>query len=264
MSASGGKASLAVERTMLILEAIAQRAAGMTNSDISRRLNIPKSTASYILRTLERSRYVTRDRPTGKYRLGLKLLALGRGVQIGLEIKEVAHPVLRRLVKQNGLTAHIAVLDHREAVYIDKVEPPSFIRLDTWVGRRMDLHSTSVGKILAAFMPAVELEASVQERGLRPRTGRTITTRGQLINELRRVREAGYAVDDEENSIGVRCVAAPIFDAQGRARAALGLSGTTMQIDNASIESVGHLVVDACTEISSELGYKVQRDKLLR
>jgi DNA-binding IclR family transcriptional regulator len=128
----------------------------------------------------------------------------------------------------------------------------------------MDLHSTSVGKILAAFMPAVELEASVQERGLRPRTGRTITTRGPLINELRRVREAGYAVDDEENSIGVRCVAAPIFDAQGRARAALGLSGTTMQIDNASIESVGHLVVDACTEISSELGYKVQRDKLLR
>jgi DNA-binding IclR family transcriptional regulator len=185
-------------------------------------------------------------------------LALGRGVQIGREIKEVAGPVLRRLVKQSGLTAHIAVLDHREAVYIDKVEPSSFIRLDTWVGRRMDLHSTGVGKVLAAFMPPLEFEAWVNERGLSKKTGRTITTRGQLIKELARVREAGCAVDDEENSVGVRCVAAPIFDSQGRARAALGLSGTTLQIEGSSIKSVGHLVVDASAEISSQLGYKAE------
>jgi DNA-binding IclR family transcriptional regulator len=77
-----------------------------------------------------------------------------------------------------------------------------------------------------------------------------------LIKELRKVRETGYAVDDEENSIGVRCVAAPIFDSQGKARAALGLSGTTLQIEDSSIKSVGHLVVDASAQISSQLGYK--------
>jgi DNA-binding IclR family transcriptional regulator len=248
------KPSLAVERTMLILEAIAQRTAGMTNSEISRRLSIPKSTASYILRTLERSRYVTRD-ATGKYRLGLSLLALGRGVHIGREIKEVARPVLRRLVEQSGLTAHIAVLDHREAVYIEKVDAPGFIKLDTWVGRRMDLHSTSVGKTLAAFMPPAELDASIKDRGLKQRTDRSITTRTQLVKELRQVREVGYAVDDEENSPGVRCVAAPILDAQGRVRAALGLSGTTIQIDKRSIKPICHLVVEGSAQISRELGY---------
>jgi IclR family KDG regulon transcriptional repressor len=256
MSAVDNKASMAVERTILILEAIAQRAAGMTNAEISRRLAIPKSTASYILRALERSRYVNRERQTGKYRLGLKLLALGRGVQIGLEIKESARPFLERLVQQSGLTAHIAMLDHREAVYIDKVEAPGLIRLDTWIGRRMDLHSTSVGKVLAAFMFPAELDASIKERGLKQRTARTITTSGRLIKELSRVRDAGYAVDDEENSPGVRCLAAPIRDAQGRVRAALGLSGTTMQIDKRSIKSICRLVVEASAEISGELGYR--------
>jgi DNA-binding IclR family transcriptional regulator len=255
------KASLSVERTMLILEAIAHRTAGMTNSEISRRLGIPKSTASYILRTLERSRYISRDRSTGKYRLGLKLLALGRGVQIGFEIREIARPVLRRLVQQSGLTAHIAVLDHCEVVYIEKAEAPSFIKLDTWVGRRMDLHSTSVGKALAAYLPISELDASIKERGLKPRTARTLTTRSELIRELRRVQETGYSVDDEENSPGVRCVAAPIFDAQSRARAALGLSGTTLQIDKRSIKTLCHLVVEASSEISKGLGYNARPEK---
>jgi DNA-binding IclR family transcriptional regulator len=253
--AGDDKASLAVERTMLILQAIAQRTAGLTNAEISRRLTIPKSTASYILRTLERTRYITRDRATGKYRLGLKLLALGRGVQIGIEIKQIAGPVMKRLVEQSGLTAHIAVLDHGEAVYIEKVEAPGFIKLDTWIGRRMDLHSTSVGKALGAFMEPAELDRAIEERGLGQRTSRTITSRGQLIKELRQVQERGYAVDDEENSSGVRCVAAPIFDSQSRARAALGLSGTTIQIDKRSINSVCRLVVDAAWEISGQLGY---------
>src|SRR5262249_415494 len=252
---SDGKESLAVERTMLILEAIAHSRVGMTNAEISRRLSIPKSTASYILRTLERGRYVARGRSTGKYRLGLKLFALARGVQIGVEIKEAAAPVLRRLVQQSGLTSHIAVLDHSEVVYIEKIEAAGFIKLDTWVGRRMDLHSTSVGKALAAFMQPPELEAAIAERGLSQRTGRTITSRSQLIKELRRVRELGYAIDDEENSPGVRCVAAPIFDSQARARAALGLSGTTIQIDKRSIKSLCQLVVEAAAEISRELGY---------
>jgi IclR family acetate operon transcriptional repressor len=249
------RACLGVRRTILILEAIGERVAGMTNSEISRRLNIPKSTASYILRTLEQNRYISRDRSTGRYRLGLKLLALGRGVQIGREIREVARPILRRLVERSGLTAHLAVLDHGEAVYIEKSEAAGFIKLDTWIGRRMDLHSTAVGKALAAFMQPFEFESSIGERGLKQRTAKTLTTRRELTAELRRVREAGYAVDDEENSVGVRCVAAPVFDAQARACAAVGLSGTTLQIDKSSIKSVRRLVVEASAEISGGLGY---------
>jgi len=248
------RACLGVRRTILILEAISEKVAGMTNSEISRRLNIPKSTASYILRTLEQNRYISRDRSTGRYRLGLKLLALGRGIQIGREIREVARPILRRLVERSGLTAHLAVLDHGEAVYIEKSEAAGFIKLDTWIGRRMDLHSTAVGKALAAFMQPFEIESSI-EQGLKQRTAKTLATRRELIAELRRVRAAGYAVDDEENSVGVRCVAAPVFDAHARACAAVGLSGTTLQIDKSSIKSVRRLVVEASAEISGGLGY---------
>src|SRR5713226_4211716 len=142
--------STAVERALAILESIAQRHDGLTNSQISGRLGIPKSSASYILRTLERRGYLRRESETGKYRLGLKVLSLGRGVLAGLNIGEAALPVLRALVERTQLTAHLAVLDHGEAVYIEKVDAPGFIKMNTWVGRRMFIHSTSVGKVLMA------------------------------------------------------------------------------------------------------------------
>src|SRR5712692_7014356 len=145
--------STAVERALAILESIAQRHDGLTNSQISGRLGIPKSSASYILRTLERRGYLRRESETGKYRLGLKVLSLGGDAQANLDIADVALPFMRALGEKIHLTVHLAVLDQAEAVYIEKVEAPGFFKVNTWVGRRMFLHSTSVGKCLLAWLP---------------------------------------------------------------------------------------------------------------
>ncbi len=242
--------STAVERALAILEAVAQRTEGLTNSDISRRLGIPKSSASYILRTLERRGYLRREAESGKYRLGLKVLSLGRDVLAGLDVKEVALPVLRALVERTRLTAHLAVLDHGEAVYIEKVDAPGFIKMDTWVGRRMDVHSTSVGKALVAHLPKAEVEALVHQHGLKKRTPKTIAGLNRFVAELDKVRAQGYAVDDEENSLGARCVGAPVFGVLGTVEAAVGVSGTTTQVDASNLPKIAELVKEAARKIS--------------
>ncbi len=245
--------SIAVERALSILEAIAASRNGLTNSEISRKVGMPKSSASYILRTLERRGYLRREAESGKYHLGLKVLSLGRDVVAGLNISEAALPILRSLVERTQLTAHLAVLDHGEAVYIEKVDAPGFIKMDTWVGRRMFVHSTSVGKALAAHLEKPEIEAIVRQHGLKKRTPKTIVSLGRFLAELEKVRAQGYAVDDEENSLGARCLAAPVFDTVGKVEAAVGLSGTTGQIDDSNLPRLVELLKDTARKISRQM-----------
>jgi DNA-binding IclR family transcriptional regulator len=138
--ASSESPSVAVERALAMLEAVALDPDGLSNAAISRKLDIPKSSASYILRTLESRGYLTRDAESGRYRVGLKILSLSRGALGGRDVRGVALPIMRHLTLQTGLTCHLAVLDGPDAVYIEKVEPEGFIRMDTWVSHRC-LHS---------------------------------------------------------------------------------------------------------------------------
>jgi DNA-binding IclR family transcriptional regulator len=243
----------AVERALNILEAAAHRREGLTNSEISRRLSIPKSSASYILRTLERRGYLRRDAGNGRYRLGLKILSLGRDAQANLDIAAVAQPFMRALVERVHLTCHLAVLDQGEAVYIEKVDAPGFFKVNTWVGRRMFLHSTSVGKVLLAWLPKAEAEAIVRAHGLKKRTPKTIVTQTRFLTELNTVRVQGYAVDDEENSLGARCLGAPIFDALGGVPAALGVSGTITQVSEAELPRIAEALKETTRRISRQL-----------
>lgn len=243
----------AVERALNILEAASQRREGLTNSEISRRLGIPKSSASYILRTLERRGYLRRDTESGRYRLGLKLLSLGGETQAGLDLADVALPFMRALVERLGMTCHLAVVDQNEAVYIEKVEAPGFFKVNTWVGRRMFLHSTSVGKALLAWMPRAERDALLHNCEFKRRTPKTITSLSRLVAELERVHQQGYAVDDEENSLGARCIAAPVFDALGNVVAALGVSGTLTQMDAAKMTRVEDALKETSRRVSRQL-----------
>ena len=242
----------AVDRALNILEATAHRREGLTNSEISRRLSIPKSSASYILRTLEHRGYLRRDAENGRYRLGLKILSLGREAHAHLDIAEIARPFMQALVERVRLTCHLAVLDHGEAVYIEKVDAPGFFKVNTWVGRRMYVHSTSVGKTLLAWLPKSEVEAILHEQGLKKRTPKTITTLSRFLAELETVRVQGYAVDDEENSVGARCLAVPIFDAQGGVPAAVGVSGTLTQVSEAELPRIAEALKETTRRISRQ------------
>ena len=253
MPVSDPSPAIAVERALNILEAAAQRRDGLTNAEISRRLGIPKSSASYILRTLEKRSYLRREAETGRYRLGLKILSLGGDAQANLDIADVALPFMRVLGEKIRMTVHLAVLDQGEAVYIEKVEAPGFFKVNTWVGRRMFLHSTSVGKCLLAWLPKHDIDNIVKQQGLKKRTPKTITSITRLISELEHVKQSGYAVDDEENSLGARCLGAPIFDTIGNVTAALGASGTLTQTDEASMPRIIEALKEAARRISRQM-----------
>jgi DNA-binding IclR family transcriptional regulator len=256
MPVSSDSPSAAVERALAMLEAVAQESEGLSNAEVSRKLKIPKSSASYILRTLETRNYLTRDGDSGKYRVGLKILSLSRGALSGLDVRGIALPIMRHLMQQTGLTCHLAVLDGPDAVYIEKVEPEGFIRMDTWVGRRMRVHATSVGKALVAHIPQERLEEILRKGPMEKRTSKTITTLPRLLKELEKIRVQGYAVDDEENNLGARCVAAPVFNDHGAIEAALGLSGTTQQVSPQTMPRILDALKDAARHISLGMGYR--------
>ena len=245
--------STSVERAVAMLDAIGSRTHGMTNAEISRHLHIPKSSASYILRALERSGYLRRVE--SKYRLGLKLLSLRHSALEGLNVREVAQPHLRSLADRLRQTVHLAILDRDEAVYVEKVDASNFVKVDTWIGRRISPHSTSVGKAILAFSPGEELLHWLDGRTLRRYTEFTLTTPTGFMAEMEKVRRQGYAVDDEENSLGVRCIAAPVFGADGRVQASVGVSGITTQVSVNDVPRVAADVVQTAARISRNLGY---------
>ncbi|HEY0459588.1 MAG TPA: IclR family transcriptional regulator [Pyrinomonadaceae bacterium] len=245
-----------VERTLSILETVAHSTGGLTNSDISRRLKLPKSSASYILRILEQRGYLARETKSGKYRLGLKLMGLTRESATHTDIREVAKPIMESFVKRTNLATHLAVLDNGRAVYVEKVENAnSFIKMDIWVGHRLPVHSTAIGKVLLSEMTEKEVLSILELRGMEKKSSKTITSAKRYLKELEKVRTYGFAVDDEENSDGVRCIASPIFDAQGKIVAALGTSDTITRLDETQLTKVVELVKKAAIQVSNLIGF---------
>jgi DNA-binding IclR family transcriptional regulator len=244
-----------IDRALTILEVLSQSGKGLTNSEVSRKLKLPKSTTSYILRTFRQRGYLYKEDKSGKYRLSAKLFSVSSQALRSLELHDVVHPVLQELVEKTGVAGHLAILDGNEAVYIEKVERPGFIKMNTWVGQRLDVHCTAVGKALIAHMPRVTVERIIREKGLPKHTPKTIISPNQLFSELERVRVAGYAVDDCENSVGVICVAAPILDMDENVKGTVSLTGTESQVRPDKLESYGKLIKQAAKGISRQLGY---------
>jgi IclR family KDG regulon transcriptional repressor len=251
----------ALLRGIHILELLAGENAPWSTSDIARRLKLPKSTTSNLLHTLLDQGYVRRD-GAGDYRLTMRLVELSGQALRSLGIREAAQPVLRRLVAETETTAHLAVLDGAEAVYIERVPSPGFIQVNTWVGRRMPMHSTSVGKALAAYLSDAALEELLVGHELQPFTPKTIVSPAKLRAELRKIREAGVSVDDEENTPGIRCVAAPIFagmgaggaESAGKPVAAVSLTGPAQLTRGEQLDFVIDRVKWAARHISQALG----------
>jgi DNA-binding IclR family transcriptional regulator len=224
----------AIERALAVLEFLAQSKSGFSTSEISRRLGLPKSSTYLIVETLERQGFLQKNRQTGKYCLGLKLITLSRNAVENLDLREEAKPFLRSLMQESQLIVHMAVLDGTEAVIIEKVAAPGMLRVPTWVGRRLDVNCTSVGKALAAFSSEEELDEIVRLKGFPKRNDNTM--------ELASVRHLGYSLDDEEDEIGERCIGAPIFDAFGTIIAAISVAGTVSQIPNERIAGLANLL----------------------
>jgi IclR family KDG regulon transcriptional repressor len=247
--------SNSVDRALSILEIISESNRGLSNSDLSRHLKIPKSSASYILRILEKRNYLQRDEG-GKYRLGLKLVSLTRESLTHLDIREIAKPILEKFLQKSRLAeAHLAVLDNGRAVYIEKAEARSFVKMDIWVGHRLPIHTTAIGKALAAFLGDDDVMKILNLHGMEKKTAQTITNKQKFLQELKKIRKLGFAIDNEENAEGVRCVAAPVYDESGKVVASLGTSTIVLQLNESQLPKVIEMVKDAAEDVSQKLGY---------
>lgn len=255
MASAKGHSVPAVQRALTMLEFLAQSKRGFSISEISRKLGLPKSSTHLILGTLEARGFLQKNTQTGKYCFGLKLLSLSRNALENLDLRQEAAAFLRSLMQSTGLSVHMAVLDRNEAVIIEKVEAPGLVKFATWIGRRLDVNCTGVGKALTAFLSEDEFDQQIRAKCFARHNERTITSVARLKRELARVRERGYALDDEEDEVGVRCIGAPVFDDSRRTVAAVSVTGTTNQITLERVPELAVLVRQTAEAISSRLGY---------
>ena len=248
-----------VERALSILELLASRNHGLSTSEISRAARVPKSSTSYLLRTLVGRGYVRRDSETGQHTLGIRVLSLGGQAVQGMALRELAMPLLRQIVEVTRLGSHLAILDHGDAVYIERIESPGFIKMDIWSGRRVAPQATAVGKALICQMTREEVQEIAALHPITQVSARTIVTLPHLLEDLATIRRRGYAIDDEEHAVGVRCVAAPVFAANGEVVAAIGVSGTVSQVNDDYMPSLGKIVQTTALKLSAQLGGRRNR-----
>jgi DNA-binding IclR family transcriptional regulator len=247
-----------LERALAILELFDENTTELKMTEISARTGLHKSTAHSLLKTLQMYNYMSQDEDSGKYRLGLKLLEKGQLLLQGMDIRTTARKHLESLSAATGYTTHLVVLDGKEGIYIDKVEGEKAVIRYSRIGRRVALHSSAVGKVLAAYRSANELELLLQDYEFSKRTEWTIPDKASFLQELASVREKGYAVDDEENEPGVRCAAVPVYNYAGETAAAISLSTMKSGCDEEQLLRLIGLLQNEAACISRLLGYKAK------
>lgn len=243
-----------VERTLDLLEALAAMGdAGI--GQLSNQVGLHASTVHRLLATLIARGYV-RQNSSGRYLLGLKPLDIARAVKVHLDLRTQAIPVLQELMRKSGETSNLAVLNDHHLVYLEQASSPGWmLRMFVQPGARAPLHSTASGKVLLAYLPEEELKRLLSDYPLLPSASRTIVDRDVLLAELREVRKAGYATDWGEQEEGVGCIAGPVVDYSGDVVAAISISGPWIRITPEMVPYLVPTVLDACRQLSIELGY---------
>lgn len=244
----------ALEKAVRILDLVAQSSHELSASEICSALAIPKATAFLLLTVLERYELLKKN-ANGRYAIGIKLYKLGLSYIPELDIVKVAHPHLEALMHTTSFTAHAGILDDGRILFVDKVEPNAFVRFSTFPGMRSDIHMSSLGKAIAAYLPQEQVQHIISTVGLGAYTPKTITDPARFATELAHIRATGYAVEDEEGELNVRCIGAPIFDVSNKIVAALSITALLSQLPDAAIATTGQHVCQAAQRVSAELGY---------
>jgi DNA-binding IclR family transcriptional regulator len=245
----------ALERGLALLEILANSNKGMRLRDIARSLGIAKSSAHCLVLTLERHDYLERNESTRRYMFSLKLYSLANLALSRIKVRDVAAPFLQGLVDSTRMAAHLAILEQNEAVLIAKVERPGLLRVATWIGKRMDVHCTGLGKALLAHLADGELDRLLTNHGLPRHNENTITSPRKLKEQLALIRKLGYSVDEEEDEVGLCCIGAPIFDHSGKVIAAVSIAGTASRIGPDNRTALAEQVKKTALEISRKMGH---------
>lgn len=224
-------------------------------SELAEHLSMPKSTVHDHLRTLEREEYLVNT--AGEYRIGARFLELGGHARRQMKVYQIAKPEIQTLARDTGEHANLMIEEHGHGIFLYKATGEEAVRLDTFAGMRVHLQTTALGKSILAHTPEERVTEILDRHGLPAVTPKTVTDRDELFDELESIRDRGYAIDDEERVEGMRCVAAPVTDSDGRAIAAVSVSGPKNRMQGERFErEIPDLVLRTANVIDVNLAYQ--------
>ncbi|TMJ23186.1 MAG: IclR family transcriptional regulator [Alphaproteobacteria bacterium] len=239
-----------VDRALLIIETLAEDDEGYRLSDLAVRTGLSTSTAHRLLTTLERRRFVQFDRDGSKWHVGAQSFVVGSTFVRRRNFATQAMPYLRKLRDQTRETANLAVVDDESIIVLTRMESREIMRSLTKVGGRVAMVASGVGKAVLATYSDDDVNAIIRRQGMPRLTEKSIVRPGALFRELETIRRQGYAVDDEEARIGLRCVAAVVYSDSSEPLAAISVSGMTSRVTAARLPALGQTVREVAAELT--------------
>lgn len=247
----------ALDRGLIVLQALA-RERFLSLTDLSLVIGVPTSTVHRILSTLERHGFVEQSEETNEWAIGIETFRVGSSYLDRTSLIENSRKTMRELMQQTGETANLAIADGGDIIFISQVESDNPIRAFFRPGTRGHLHASGIGKALMANMPRREVEKILQRKGCPEFTVNTLTSPADLFDDLKLTNHRGWALDDEERYMGMRCIASCIYNSYGEAIAGISISGPTVRFPDQSISIIGPQVKRAADEITTAIGGKVR------
>lgn len=248
-----------VDRVLNILQVFIEERGPLGVTEVASRLKLHKSVAHRMMATLLHHGYLKQNSDTDKYVVGAKAFELGSVFTNSTNLIEEGKLTLASLVGDMGLKAHLSVLENGSVLYLANMDQDKAKQMNAPVGQRSPIHVTALGKCLTAWMPEEQIVEVMANYDYERKTNKTIGSFPAFEQELRQVRERGYAVDDEESVLGMRCVAAPVRDYSGQVIAAVSISGTSKLIASGAVEELADKVKLATDDLSRRLGYIARR-----
>lgn len=241
-----------LDRGLQILNLLAKKGA-LSVTELAKELEIDKSTASRLVETLRQHDMVQLDKVTRKYGLGFRIMYLGERLSDSLEIIEIARPILMEVSRYLGQSVHLCAYNRNMVYVIDQIVSNLPYTMSARVGMIEPIHSSSVGKCIIAYRPPEKIDELLAEHEMVAYTQKTITDKEVLREQYAKIREQGYAVDDEEMFLNVRCIAVPVFDYHNSVRYAIGISGPIGLMSEDNLELYRTRLVHAAKKIGAKL-----------
>ncbi len=253
---TGRKPIASVQHALDILNLFDGTHAELGNSDIARMLDMNPGTVAGLIYTLKINNYLDQNPENRKYRLGLKLAERASVLLDQIDLRKVAKPILEDLLQWSGESVNLAIQDHQEVVYIERLIGNHSLGIRSELGMRAPLHSTALGKAILANLKETEIRTILMGYEFFAVTPKTIVNLEEFLAELENVKRNGYAVDEQENELGGRCIAAPVKDHTGKSIAAISISSPIQRFPVEKIPEYGNRMKLAALELSLNTGYR--------
>jgi DNA-binding IclR family transcriptional regulator len=246
-----------VQKAIDILNLFDANVTELGNKEIADKLHLPTSTVSGLVYTLKKNNYLSQNQESQKYMLGLKLLDRASVLLDQIDIRKIAYPQLKEISNWSGESVNLAVIDEGEIVYIERILSSHPLGIHYEIGKKQPIHSTALGKAIVSHLPQNEISSLLQDYHFFPVTQYTINEKNKFEDELAKIRERGYSIDDQENEIGGRCVSAPILNKNAYPIAAISISVPMQRMSDKQIEVFGEKMIDASSAISRIIGFRL-------